>query len=257
MKTLRDRWRVAAQRCTAGSLIATAVAAVAPSHGQGEPRRGAAAPEPITLAAPRTDGPMPLDAALQQRRSLRSFAATPLTRAELSQLLWAAQGRSSADGRRTVPSAGATYPLELIVLAAAAEAVPAGWYRYAAGEHRLLPQRAGDSRAELAAAAVNQVWLRDAPVVIVVAAKAARTAARYGARADRYVAIEAGAAAQNLQLQAVALGLGSTLVGAFDDAAVRRVAELASDEQPLLIVPIGRPAAQTSALPRVCRDTTR
>jgi len=91
----------------------------------------------------------------------------------------------------------------------------------------------------LAIAARGQRWIADAPALVVIAAQPARTAARYGARAEAYVAMEAGAAAQNLLLQAAALGLGGTLVGAFDDAAVRRSLALAETEQPLAIVPVG------------------
>jgi SagB-type dehydrogenase family enzyme len=102
-------------------------------------------------------------------------------------------------------------------------------------------QRVGerDVRAAVSAACA-QPWVGDAPLVLVVAAHPVRTAARYGARADRYVALEAGAAAQNLLLQAVALGLGGTPVGAFDDAALRRALVLDEDVQPLLVLPVGR-----------------
>ena len=111
--------------------------------------------------------------------------------------------------------------------------MPRGASRSAAPE-----RRGGGLRA---AAFAPTSTLAGAPALVVVAAQPARTAARYGTRAERYVAIEAGAAAQNLLLQATALGLGGTIVGAFDDAALRRLLPLADGEQPLLIVPLGHP----------------
>lgn len=199
-----------------------------------------ATPAELTLPPPRVQGRLSLEGALSQRRSLRSFAATPLTAAEAGQLLWAAQGLSNAQGQRTAPSAGATYPLVLYFVAGRIDGVASGVYRYLPQGHRLVAMATGDVRADIAAAALGQSWMRDAPALVVIAAQPARTAARYGARAERYIAIEAGAAAQNLSLQAVALGLGSTLVGAFDEAALRRSVPLAEGEQPLVIVPVGR-----------------
>jgi len=192
------------------------------------------------LPAARTTGPLPLEAALAQRESLRSFAAQPLTAAETGQLLWSAQGESRAGGRRTAPSAGATYPLVLYLVAGRVEGLAAGVYRYAPQEHRLTALASEDARAAVAAAARGQAWMAEAPALVVIAAEPSRTAARYGTRAERYVAMEAGAAAQNLLLQAVALGLGATLVGAFDDAALRAALPLAAAEQPLAVLAVGR-----------------
>ncbi len=192
----------------------------------------------LALPPPRHSGAMPLESALQQRRSVRAFAATPLTLAQAGQLLWAAQGESAA-GRRTAPSAGATYPLTLVLVAGAVEGLAAGSWRYNPQEHSLQRVAEGDPRQAVATAAHGQRWIAQAPALVLIAAQPARTAARYGARAERYVAIEAGAAMQNLLLQASALGLAATPVGAFDEAALRRALPLAAGEQPLLAVPVG------------------
>jgi SagB-type dehydrogenase family enzyme len=216
-----------------------AVLTLAPAAAAQQP---AAAAATIALPAPRVDGAVALERTLAQRRSLRSFAPRALALADAGQLLWAAQGVSdAAQGRRTAPSAGATYPLVLYLVAGRVDGLPAGVHRYEPPAHRLAAVAGGDPRAEIATAARDQRWLADAPALVVIAAQPQRTAARYGARADRYVAIEAGAAAQNLLLQAVALGLGGTLVGAFDDAALRRAVPLDDGEQVLAIVAVGRP----------------
>jgi SagB-type dehydrogenase family enzyme len=93
----------------------------------------------------------------------------------------------------------------------------------------------------LAAAALEQDWLNDAPVTIVIAAVYDRTASKYAQRSERYVHMEAGHAAQNVHFQAVALELGTVVVGAFDDAEVKRVLRLAVNEEPLCLMPVGKP----------------
>lgn len=190
----------------------------------------------ITLPTPQASGVMSLEEALARRRSVRDFGATPLTLAELGQLLWAAQGITSQDGHRTAPSAGALYPLELY--AVTAEAV----YHYEAGEHRLSVHLAGDRRTELYAAALSQAPVLEAPAVLVIAAVYERTERKYGAeRSPRYVHLEAGHAAQNILLQAVALDLGAVPVGAFDDDRVQQALALPADHQPLYLIPAGHP----------------
>jgi SagB-type dehydrogenase family enzyme len=84
--------------------------------------------------------------------------------------------------------------------------------------------------------------MQDAPLILVIAALERRTTGKYGQRGVRYVHMEAGHAAQNVLLQARALGLDAGLVGAFTDADVQRVVGLPSDTQPLYLVPVGRPA---------------
>jgi SagB-type dehydrogenase family enzyme len=115
-----------------------------------------------------------------------------------------------------------------------------GLYRYAPEEHALAVIAEGDRRAALSSAALGQSWIADAAAVLVLAAVYRRTTARYGPRGERYVHIEVGHAAQNVYLQVLARGLGTTEVGAFDDRAVKSVLGLAADQDPLAIMPIGR-----------------
>ena len=76
-------------------------------------------PTVIELPAPDLNGTLSLEQALDERRSVREYAATPLTLDEVGQLLWAGQGITDDDGYRTAPSAGARYPLELYTVTAA------------------------------------------------------------------------------------------------------------------------------------------
>ena len=195
----------------------------------------------IKLLEPRPDSPTSVEAALRRRRSVREFKKEALTLAEVSQLLWATQGLTDPEGMRTAPSAGALYPLEVLLVVGKEGVLPAGLYRYRPQGHELISFVEGDKRARLAAAALDQDWLTGAPVTIVIAAVYERTARKYGQRAERYVHMEVGHAAQNVHLQAITLDLGTVVVGAFDDAEVKRLLTLADNEEPLCLMPVGRP----------------
>ena len=156
----------------------------------------------IDLPKPSVDGTVSLESAIRGRRSVRDFSKRSLSLANVAQLLWAAQGITSRDGGRAAPSAGALYPLEIYLVAGNVDSLPAGIYHYRPKKHRLRPIADGDRRKALAAAALDQSWVRRAPAVLVIAGIYERSARKYGERARRYTHIEVGHAAQNLFLQA-------------------------------------------------------
>lgn len=197
----------------------------------------------ITLPGPALTGERSIEDALRRRRSVREYGSEPLGCAQLAQLLWAAQGSTGPEGLRTAPSAGALYPLEVYVVVGRVEGVPAGVYRYSPGSRELLPLAGGDARAQLGTAALDQPSVREGAAVIVLAAVYGRTMAKYGERGRRYVHMEAGHVAQNVCLQAAALDLGTVVVGAFDDASVKRTVNMRTDEEPLCLLPVGRLSA--------------
>jgi SagB-type dehydrogenase family enzyme len=190
----------------------------------------------IQLPAPRTTGDLSLEEALALRRSVRAFTDKALTLEEVSQLLWAAQGVTASWGGRTAPSAGALYPLEVYA------AIPDGLLHYLPDGHRAETVSTADLRVALSEAAGGQAAVADGAAVLVVTAVPARTEAKYGERAERYVQIEAGHVAQNVLLQAVALGLGGVPIGAFSDEEVAGVLALPPGEIPLYLIPLGHPA---------------
>lgn len=194
----------------------------------------------IALPTPDTRGTQPLETTLSKRRSIRKYKDSALTLPEVSQLLWAAQGITSKRGFRTAPSAGALYPLELYIAVGQVQGLEAGIFRYLPHKHALESIEKGDQRAALARAALGQQPVRQAPAVFIFAAEPGRTAVKYGRRSVRYVLQEVGHAAQNICLQAVALELGSVVIGAFSDADVARILKLKDDEMPLCLVPVGR-----------------
>jgi SagB-type dehydrogenase family enzyme len=195
----------------------------------------------IRFDAPSNYGSMSLEACIQKRRSIRSFGNTSLTKQEVGQLLWAGQGITGGDYERSVPSAGALYPLVLGIIAGRASSIPAGVYRYSAPQHRLAPTSLGEYRERLATAALGQQWIALAPAVLFIAGVFDRTTSKYGERGHAYVLLEAGHAAENMMLQAVALGLGTTMVGAFSDPDVASLLSLGPREKPLCLIPVGKP----------------
>lgn len=193
----------------------------------------------LTLSSGRS-----LERALQVRRSIREYSRKPLTQDELAQLLWAAQGVTGPEGLRTAPSAGALYPLEVDVVIGDVGGLPSAIYRYSPDRHELVMTGEGDRRRELRAAALGQDCVEAGAAVIALAGVYERTTEKYGERAIRYVHMEVGHAAQNVCLQAAALGLGTVVVGAFEDGPVKRVLGLARDEEPLSLIPVGHPLVE-------------
>lgn len=190
----------------------------------------------VKLPPPRQRSEISLEETLTKRRSIRSFTSAKLSWEEIGQLLWAAQGITErSDGLRTAPSAGALYPLEIYVI------MEEGVYHYQPQDHQLQCKRENDVRGRLSQAALGQESVKDAPVVFVIAGVFERTTWKYGERGERYVYMEAGHAAQNLLLQATALGLGAVPVGAFHDEQVEKLLRLQQDQRALYVIPIGWP----------------
>ncbi len=234
------------KKIAAWSLALVAVGGLAAGKGGAMERKLPPREASVTvkLPPPRLDGTMAVERALLMRRSVRSYRDEPLTLAEAGQLLWAAQGITSPRGLRTAPSAGALYPLELYLVAGRVDGIAPGIYRYRPSGHSLERVVSGDRRDELCRAALGQSPPEDAPASLVFTAVYGRTTRKYGERGLRYVYMDHGHAAENVYLQAVSLGLGTVLIGAFDDAAVRRVMSLPAGEEPLSVMPVGKPGGQ-------------
>jgi len=196
----------------------------------------------IFLPMPRLSGDMSVEEAIARRRSVREYINSPLKIEEVSQLLWSAQGITDVRrGFRAAPSAGATYPLEvyLVVREGGVEGLEPGIYKYDPHRHSLMLVKPRDFSKELYSAALNQDWVLEAPINLVVTAVYERTTRRYGERGIRYVHMEVGHVGQNVYLQATALNLGTVVIGAFYDEEVKRIIGT-PDEAPLYIMPVGR-----------------
>lgn len=194
----------------------------------------------VELPKPRTSGGVSVEEALLRRRSTRQFPNEPISVGDASQLLWAAQGMTTSSGERTAPSAGATFPLEVYLVAGLVDGLEAGVYKYRPRSHQLKKVTDGDKRAGLEKAALGQECVKQCAAAVVLASVYGRTTVEYGERGVRYVHMEAGHVGQNIHLQAASLNLGTVVVGAFDDDAVTRLLGLTGTERPLYIIPVGR-----------------
>ncbi len=180
--------------------------------------------------------------AIYKWSATRRFSNKPLTLKQISQLLWSAFG-TTVDGvssaTRVFPSAGGIYPLELYVVVGNVENLSPGVYKYNYKSHSLIQVREGDLREELSSAALNQFFIKQAPVSFVWTAKYGKMF-YYGERGKtRYIHIDLGHSAQNLTIQATVLGLGTVQIGAFDDDKVKKLLSLPNDETPVYIMPVG------------------
>ncbi len=189
------------------------------------------------LPKPSTRGGMSLDEALAKRRSCRSYAKTPLTAEQVSQLCWAAQGTTEPEkGLRTAPSAMALYSIHVYLVHTK------GVHEYVPKEHALKTLRTDNVLEELRAIPPNPANLGGAPVIMVLGMDLAPLEARAGAKAERYACMEAAHIAENVLLEATALGLGSIPVGGFDEARVTELLKLPEGIRPVYLLPLGQPA---------------
>lgn len=194
--------------------------------------------ESIKLPVPKLSGKTSVEEALSKRRSARDYSKDFLNIDDLSQLLWSAQGITNKADGRTVPSAGALYPLEIYAVIGEVKGIKPGLYHYDPERHTISKQAEGDLRAKLSGVSLHQSAIAKAPATLIIAAVYERTTKKYGERGIKYVHMEVGSAAENIYLQCESLGLATVFIGAFEDAKVKKV--LGIKEEPLAIMPVGK-----------------
>jgi len=199
-----------------------------------------AEPAIIQLPSPKKSGGMSVETALATRRSTREYTPQSLTMNDVGQLLWAAQGIISSDGKRTAPSAMHRYPLEIAVVARHVDGLPNGAWRYLPAKHSLELLTSASSGRPILANATSQPQVQSAPAVFVIAAVYERMGS--GAKNRTWTDYEAGLASENLLLEAVSLGLGAVITGGIDPALVKEAMRFTGNEQVIVVVPVGCPA---------------
>jgi SagB-type dehydrogenase family enzyme len=188
----------------------------------------------IKLPSPERIERMSVDEAIRSRRSVRAFSHEPLSMGQLSYLLWASTGIQRKERGyefRTVPSAGALYPIETYLMANNVKGLEKSLYHYSIKSHLLEELEKGDFSLPLARAALGQEILLRAAAIFVWTALFDRSKWKYRQRAYRYVYLDAGHIAQNLALVATSLGLGSCQVGAFYDDEVNEIVGVDGEEE--------------------------
>jgi SagB-type dehydrogenase family enzyme len=195
----------------------------------------------IVLPKPRYKSAVSVEEAILKRRSVRNYIDKSLKIEDISQLLWSAQGITDERRKfRAAPSAGALFPLEVFLVVGNVSSLEDGIYRYDPFNHAITKLIEGDYRNDLSLAALGQSCVKNGAISIVFAGVYDRITKKYGERGIVYTYMEAGHAAQNVYLQAEALGLGTVVVGAFMDDKVKKVIGMKEKETPLYILPVGK-----------------
>jgi nitroreductase len=153
--------------------------------------------------------------AIKQRRSVRAYTREDVSEEEVKKLIEAA---------RWAPSAGNIQPWRFVIV------------------------RDAEVKRKLAEAALNQTFIEEAPVVIVVCTDEARSSQGYGNRgATLYCIQDTAVATQNILLAAHALGLGTCWVGAFREELVKKTLNAPMNMRPVAIIPVGHAAERPRA----------
>jgi SagB-type dehydrogenase family enzyme len=197
----------------------------------------------FTLPQPEQKGKMSLEEVIFKRRSRREYTSESLTLAQVSQILWSGQGiTDEKTGFRSSPSAGALYPLDiyLVVGRNGVRDLSEGAYRFVPQGHKLEKISSGDLRESLMKASLNQSFIAQAPMVLVITGEYERTMVKYGERGRQYVHQEVGHAAQNIYLQVESLGLGTVTIGGFNEEEIISILNLPPTHRPLCVMPVGQ-----------------
>ncbi|MEN6384576.1 MAG: nitroreductase family protein [Phycisphaerales bacterium] len=190
----------------------------------------------IKLPQPKINGVVSLEQALENRRSIRQFTDEALTIDQIGQICWAAQGVTEPNREfRTAPSPGAIYPIQLYVF------LPDGLYLYAPARHELSLVIDKDLRLSIFNSSFNQRVVQKAPCTFMLAGDVKKVEAKYRSRGERFTYIEAGHIAQNIQLQATALALGSVPIGVIDTKTIAQICKLPIGQEVIYLIPVGNP----------------
>jgi SagB-type dehydrogenase family enzyme len=186
----------------------------------------------VELPAPQMEGGMPLMEALKARCTTREFAAEPLSKQELSNLLWAAFGINRPDrGLRTAPSAMNRQEIDIYV------AMADGLYLWDAKANTLNVISAEDLRA----ATGRQPFVKEAPVNLVFVADFAKMGEGPIERKNFYSAADAGYISENVYLYCASAGLATVVRGSFDRESLEKVMNLRPDQRVVLTQTVGHP----------------
>lgn len=166
----------------------------------------------------------PLEEAILTRVSNREMEPSKLMLDNVTQLLRYSYGitresKGAAPTRafRVVPSGGALYPLEIFFYSLMIDGLPSGLYHYNPSKNNVRLLRNGDLSDEIGECLVHSELAQKASLMIFITAIFERSIFKYQERGYRFILLEAGHVAQNLNLVATALGLASVNIGGFFD----------------------------------------
>jgi nitroreductase len=156
--------------------------------------------------------------AIKNRRSIRAYSSKEVSKEEVEKLI---------DAARWAPSAGNIQPWEFVIV------------------------RDAEIKCRLSMVALNQKFIEEAPIVVVVCVNELHSEGGYGVRGKTlYCLQDTAAAIQNLLLAAYALGFGTCWIGAFREEEVRRILDVPRGVRPVAIVSVGYPIEKPETPPR-------
>ena len=188
----------------------------------------------IQLPSPASPKESYLYDVLKKRKSIRNYSDLPITKDQISYLLWASTGIQRHEigfEYRTAPSAGALYPIETYIVVNNVKDIDKGVYHYNIKDHLLEEIKSGDHSQITAKAALEQGMCAEGAVVFIWTAFFNRSKCKYGQRAYRYIYLDAGHIAGNLALTSTSLGLGSCQIAALFDDEVNEIIAVDGEEE--------------------------
>ena len=201
----------------------------------------------VALPEPSLEGGLPTARAIASRRSTRSYSGRPLSLDELSRFLFLTSGISAdrfGSARRTAPSPGALYPIEVYPIVHNVAGVERGVYHYAYREHALELVRTEDMRARLVDQGLGQEFLGQCGTVLFLTMILQRMRPKYQDRSYRYGLLEAGHVGENAYLAATEMGLGACGIGAFMDDSMNEMLGIDGVEEAVVyMLAVGHAAA--------------
>jgi len=207
--------------------------------GQGFSAQRGPARRSITLFPPTLTGDVNFEQLLENSHDVREFATKALSTNQISQLAWAADkvfggGLVSKEAEFTKSSG-----LNLYFV------IADGVFEYDPKLNILKERTDVDVRSKISKASSDDGIIADCPCSIIIAGDMKKLARQLGAKAEKFAAIQAGRVAQNIQIQASAIGLGSIAINDFDITSVRMLGRLDSSVEPISIICAGYPPAAT------------
>ncbi|MFX1505062.1 MAG: SagB/ThcOx family dehydrogenase [Promethearchaeota archaeon] len=210
----------------------------------------------ISLPPPDLAGHLPLNSAIHQSKTTKDLRDYPLEIKEISQILWALQGITHGINKRTVPSAGATYPLEIYLLHNRTTPFKKGCFHYVPQGHQLIQLSSSYNESQFLSSFLGED--RDAvsnvSTVFLIFADYSRTTYRYGDRGVQYVHLEVGHAIQNFLLQLTSLNFNSRIISDINSVKLQECINTTLD--PMVVLPVGIDGGPLSSFLRLKTKST-
>ncbi|HWV47139.1 MAG TPA: YcaO-like family protein [Nitrospira sp.] len=217
----------------------------------GRPRLPIFTGEQFSLSEPSTQ----LSRLQTARKSTRNFNKEQVSLDELSNVLVSTYAPDSA----ATPSGGGLYPLKLYMIVTQQGTMPMGYYEYDPLNRSLNLYNDSFDKEVVEFALNSDDLLYGAGAVLVIAADLKRHLGKYSNRGYRYTLLEAGHAAQNVQLACAELDLGCLEYGGFQDEVLSKELQLSEiGVTPLIVLALGHKSSDdyedSQATLQVLRD---